>query len=156
MSEVALQFAIICDGFSMDTSGKYSFYGLFDEILAKQFPAKHDTFYIVSRWIDVSETPTGKNYRQSIKIKHIASGKLIFDSTPFEKSFTFITGRHATHTIVGQLSQVIFQDPGEYVVELYLDGAIQKQEIYFRVEQHSTVKTSSAPPVPAKVESASS
>jgi hypothetical protein len=111
-----LQFTILCDDVRREHNGKLILLGLFETIGASRFPVQHPTLYVVNRWCNgVGE------YRQNTVIRHPDNSILAEDAVTVVK----LDDLKAKHTVIARFNNLRFAAPGEYGIEIRLDGEIK-------------------------------
>jgi hypothetical protein len=111
-----LLFSILCDDVRREDNGKFMLIGLFETIGAASFPARHSTLYVMNCWC----SGVGA-FRQRTRIVTPENVKLIEDE---ETQFT-LADLKAKHRIVARFNNVQFDTPGEYAVEVLLNGELR-------------------------------
>lgn len=108
-----LQFSVLCDDVRREDNGKFIFIGLFETIGAQNYPVQHQTLFIVNRWCNGAG-----EFKQKTVIKTPDNSVLAEDRE------TQITLRDlkSKHTVIARFNKLRFQKPGEYAVEIVLDG----------------------------------
>ena len=120
-----LNFVILCDNaFIAQGSNSLNIIGIFDRISAQNFPAVHYRLVVVT---NISGDPG--EYDQKIIIKNIANGSTLAElpgKVKIEKN-----GQKAQ--FIGNFFNLVFQAPGEYIVEVYLNNISQDLKANFYV-----------------------
>jgi hypothetical protein len=111
-----LQFTILCDDVRREHNGKLILLGLFETVGAPRFPVQHPTLYVVNRWCNgVGE------YRQNTVIRQPDNSILAEDAVTVVK----LDDLKAKHTVIARFNNLRFATPGEYGIEIRLDGEIK-------------------------------
>lgn len=111
-----LLFSILCDDVRREDNGKFILIGLFETIGTGTFPARHSSLYVMNCWCSGMG-----NFHQKTKIVTPDNAKLIEDE---ETKFT-LPDIKAKHRIVARFNNIYFQAPGEYAVEVLLNGELK-------------------------------
>lgn len=111
-----LLFSVLCDDVRREDNGKFMLIGLFETIGAAVFPAVHPKLYVMNCWC----SGIGK-FRQSTRLLKPDNVKLIEDK---ETEFNLIDLK-AKHRIVARFNNLCFDIPGEYAVEVLLNGELK-------------------------------
>jgi hypothetical protein len=111
-----LLFSVLCDDVRREDNGKFILIGLFETIGASSFPVRHPALYVVNCW----SSGVGL-FRQNTRIVSPDNSKLIEDE---ETQFT-LANLKAKHRIIARFNNIHFQVPGEYAVEVLLDGELK-------------------------------
>jgi hypothetical protein len=114
--EPTLLFSVLCDDVRREDNGKFILLGLFETIGAAAFPVSHPVLYVMNCWCSGLGS-----FRQRTRIVAPDNTKLIEDE---ETAFT-LQGLKAKHRIVARFNNIHFQQPGEYAVEVLLDGELK-------------------------------
>ncbi len=128
-----LQLAILCDE-ALIENGKHTFRGLFEQIGATDFPAVHKKAMLVTRW----GNGQGSDFKQHVIIRNEKTDKPIFNSKNLEEPFTLAETKD-THTIRGTLTNVLFEEACDCVIEIYLNDEKKDVELYFSVAKIKNV-----------------
>jgi len=111
-----LLFSVLCDDVRREHNGKFILIGLFETIGTKKFPAVHPVLYVMNCWI----SGLGM-FRQRSRI--IAKdGKVLAEDK--ESSF-ILKDLKSKHRIIARFNNLKFDTPGEYSVEVLLDGELK-------------------------------
>jgi len=111
-----LQFSVLCDDVRREHNGKLIFLGLFETIGASGFPVHHPTLFVVNRWCNgVGE------FKQNTVIRHPDNAVLAEDNVTVIK----LDDLKAKHTVIARFNNLRFPVPGEYAIEIRLDGEIK-------------------------------
>ncbi|MBI1871560.1 MAG: hypothetical protein HYS07_10250 [Chlamydiae bacterium] len=111
-----LQFSILCDDVRREHNGKLILLGLFETIGAARFPVVHPTLFVVNRWCNgVGE------YRQNTVLRKPDNSVLAED----EVTMIQLNDLKAKHTVIARFNNLRFEGPGEYAVEIRLDGELK-------------------------------
>ena len=112
----SLLFSVLCDDVRREDNGKFILIGLFETIGARKFPAIHPTMYIMNCWIGGLGT-----FRQRSRILG-KNGKILAE----DKETTFeLKDLKAKHRIIARFNNLKFDMPGEYAVEVLLNGELK-------------------------------
>jgi len=111
-----LLFSVLCDDIRREHNGKFILIGLFETIGARKFPAIHPTLYIMNCWISGIGT-----FRQRSRILTREGTVLVEDR---ETSFT-LRDLKSKHRVIARFNNLKFDHPGEYAVEVLLDGELK-------------------------------
>lgn len=114
--EPSLLFSILCDDVRREDNGKFILIGLFETIGAKKFPAIHPTLYIMNCWI----AGLG-SFKQRSRIISKDGAILAEDK---ETAFQ-LKDLKAKHRIIARFNNLKFDLPGEYSVEVLLNGELK-------------------------------
>jgi len=114
--EPTLLFSILCDEIRREDNGKFMLLGLFETIGAPSFPIVHPKLYIMNCWCSgVGE------FSQKTRIVGVGDSKLVED----EETGFILPDLKAKHRIVARFNNIRFQAPGEYSVEVLLNGELK-------------------------------
>jgi len=123
-----LLFSVLCDDVRREDNGKFILLGLFETIGSKVFPATHPTIYVMNSWC----SGLGK-FKQRTRILDTKGAIMVQDEeTGFE-----LTSLKAKHRVIARFNNIFLKVPGEYSVEVLLDGDL-KVRYPLIVEQIST------------------
>lgn len=111
-----LLFSVLCDDVRREDNGKFILIGLFETIGARSFPVRHPTLYVMNCWCSGIGS-----FRQRTRIVTPDNSKLIEDE---ETEFT-LSSLKSKHRIVARFNNIHFQTPGEYAVEVLLNGELK-------------------------------
>lgn len=112
----ALLYSILCDDVRREDNGKFILLGLFETIGAREFPAIHPSLFIVNGWIGGVGS-----FRQYSRILDPNGQELARDQeTAFE-----LGSLKARHSIIARFNALELPQPGEYAVEVLLDGDLK-------------------------------
>ncbi|MDD5504552.1 MAG: hypothetical protein PHV77_04470 [Candidatus Omnitrophica bacterium] len=114
--EPTLLFSILCDDVRREDNGKFMLLGLFETIASSVFPATHPRLFVMNCWC----SGTGK-FRQRTRLIRPDNTRLIEDK---ETEFC-LADLKSKHRIVAQFNNICFDRPGEYAVEVLLDGELK-------------------------------
>lgn len=122
---VKLDFVIICDNaFITEGTGALNIIGTFDRIVANEFPAVHPKFVIVTRI-----TGDVGIYNQIIVIKNKITGEEL------AKLSRQLEIKKRKAQFLGNFINTVFKSPGEYEINVYIEGKLQDLAANFYVEQ---------------------
>lgn len=111
-----LLFSVMCDDVRREDNGKFILIGLFETIGAKKFPAIHPTLFIINCW-----TSGIGNFRQRSRIIS-KSGNILAEDR--ETAFS-LQDLKAKHRVIARFNGLKFDSPGEYAVEVLLNGDLK-------------------------------
>lgn len=115
MANINSNFLIVCDtAFTAAETGALNIIGIFDGINAPQFPAIHSRLTVVA---NIGGDP-GK-YDAKILIRENKTGFAIAE-LPSNKKIEIKDGNKAQ--FIAGFFGLIFKEPGEYLVEFYVEG----------------------------------
>jgi len=114
--EPTLLFSVLCDDVRREDNGKFMLIGLFETIGSSSFPATHPVLYVMNCWC----SGLGK-FTQRTRVVSPDNVKIIEDE---ETGFALSTLK-AKHRIVARFNNMRFDAPGEYAVEVLLDGELK-------------------------------
>ena len=112
----ALLFSILCDDVRREDNGKFILIGLFETIGARKFPAIHPALYVMNCWT----SGLGSFHQRSRIIDK--NGKTLAKDK--ETVFT-LKELKAKHRIIARFNNLKFDTPGEYSLEVLLDGQLK-------------------------------
>lgn len=108
-----LQFSILCDDVRREHNGKHILIGIFETVGAKSFPVIHSALFVVNRWCNgVGE------FKQNTLIRNPDDSVLAEDSQTQIK----LSDLKAKHTIIARFNGLRFPYPGEYAIDIRIDG----------------------------------
>lgn len=114
--EPSLLFSVLCDDIRREDNGKFMLIGLFETIGAKKFPAIHPSLYVMNCWISGLGT-----FKQRSRLLG-KDGKLLAE----DKETTFqLKDLKSKHRIIARFNNLKFDMPGEYAVEVLLNGELK-------------------------------
>ena len=111
-----LLFSVLCDDVRREDNGKFILLGLFETIGSRIFPAKHPTVYIMNCWC----SGLGE-FTQSTRILDTKGATLVQDK---ETKFR-LNNLKAKHRIIARFNNLLLKAPGEYSVEVLLNGDLK-------------------------------
>lgn len=112
----SLLFSVLCDDIRREDNGKFMLIGLFEAIGAKRFPAIHPALFVMNCWIAGSGM-----FKQKTRIIDRDGGILAEDKeTVFQ-----LKDLKTKHKIIARFNNLKFDSPGEYSVEVMLDGDLK-------------------------------
>ncbi len=114
--EPTLLFSVLCDDVRREDNGKFILIGLFETIGAATFPVRHSKLYVMNCWC----SGMGE-FTQRTRIIAPDGAKLIED----EKTSFKLNDLRAKHRIVARFNNLVFRAPGEYSVEVLLNGELK-------------------------------
>ena len=111
-----LQFSVVCDDVRREDNGKFMLIGIFEAINAREFPARHHTMFVANRWCKGEGS-----FTQKIRIINTKDKSVIFqtEEQPFQ-----LADIDTHHTIISKFNNLLFQDPGKYWVEVFLNNEL--------------------------------
>jgi hypothetical protein len=112
----ALLYSIVCDDVRREENGKFILLGLFETIGAREFPAAHPTLFVVNGWIGGAGT-----FRQYSRILDPQGQEIARDQ---ETSFQ-LANLKARHSVIARFNNLELPTPGEYAVEILLNGDLK-------------------------------
>ena len=107
---------MLCDDVRREDNGKFILLGLFETVGAREFPAVHPTLFIVNGWIGGVGA-----FRQHSRILHPNGQEIAKDQ---ETAFQLPTLK-ARHSVIARFNSLELPQPGEYAVEVLLDGDLK-------------------------------
>ena len=111
-----LLFSVLCDDVRREDNGKFILIGLFETIGAKKFPAIHPVLFIMNCW-----TSGLGDFRQRSRIIN-KNGDVLAE----DKETTFsLRDLKAKHRVIARFNNLKFDSPGEYAVEVLLNGDLK-------------------------------
>ena len=111
-----LQFSVLCDDVRREENGKFILIGLFEAINSRKFPATHPSMFVVNRWCK-GEGP----FTQKIRVVNSKDKSLVFQTD--EQVFQLADiDKH--HTLISKFNNLLFTSPGQYWIEVLLDGEL--------------------------------
>jgi hypothetical protein len=114
--EPTLLFSILCDDVRREDNGKFILIGLFETIGAKKFPATHPVLYIINCWIGGLGA-----FKQKSRIIN-KNGDVLAKDKETTFSLKDLTDKHR---IIARFNNLKFDMPGEYSVEVLLNGELK-------------------------------
>jgi len=111
-----LLFSVLCDDIRREDNGKFILLGLFETIGSKVFPATHPVIYVMNCW----SSGLG-SFRQRTRILDTKGKTMVQDE---ETKFT-LASLKAKHRVIARFNNLVFHVPGEYSVEILLDGDLK-------------------------------
>ena len=114
--EPALLYSVLCDDVRREDNGKFILIGLFETIGAREFPAAHPTLFVINGWIAGAGA-----FQQYSRILDPTGHELARDQ---ETSFQLSTLK-SRHSVIARFSNLELPKPGEYAVEVLLDGDLK-------------------------------
>jgi hypothetical protein len=111
-----LLYSVLCDDVRREDNGKFILIGLFETVGVASFPARHPTLYVVNCWCSGIGS-----FKQRTRIFSPDGLKLIEDE---ETAFT-LSDMKSKHRIVARFNNIYFQSPGEYAIEVLLNGELK-------------------------------
>jgi hypothetical protein len=114
-----LKFAIVCDNAFVDSDGRLSIIQAFDTIFAPNFPAIHPRVSIVTNYSIESDTHKSPEYKQTLKMINVKTGKEIFK---MERAIKPSAGRDSYVQYIANILGVTFPNEGKYDIVAQLNG----------------------------------
>jgi len=114
--EPTLLFSVLCDDVRREDNGKFMLIGLFETIGAANFPVRHPSLYVMNCWC----SGLGE-FNQNTRITSPEGKNIIEDKIT---SFA-LNDLKSKHRIVARFNNITFHGPGEYSVEVLLDGELK-------------------------------
>lgn len=114
--EPTLLFSVLCDDVRREDNGKFILIGLFETIGALKFPVHHPKLYVMNCWC----SGMGE-FTQRTRIMAPDGSKLIED----QQTKFMLNDLRAKHRIVARFNNMLFKAPGEYSVEVLLNGELK-------------------------------
>jgi len=111
-----LLFSVLCDDIRREANGKFMLIGLFEAIGSGKFPAFHSTLFIMNCWIGGMG-----HYKQKSRILD-NDGKIIAEDKETEFRLANLKSKHR---VVARFSNLKFEKPAEYSVEVLLNGELK-------------------------------
>ncbi|MFH1645212.1 MAG: hypothetical protein ABIB11_02215 [Candidatus Omnitrophota bacterium] len=112
----ALLYTVMCDDVRQEINGKFMLIGLFETIGSKKFPVYHSSLFVVNCW----SGGMGK-FKQRTRLIGPDNIKIAEDEeTGFE-----LLDLKSKHRIIARFNNLCFKTPGEYAVEVLLDGDLK-------------------------------
>ena len=113
----SLLYSILCDDVRREANGKLILLGLFETIGAQEFPATHPALYVVNGWGGGVGT-----FTQYTRILGLDGGAALIQDR--ETTFT-LTDLRAKHSVIARFNNLPLAQPGEYAVEILLNGDLK-------------------------------
>ena len=111
-----LLYSVMCDDIRREHNGKLILIGLFEGIASARFPAAHPSLCIINCWIGGMG-----DFTQKTRILK-ADGDILVE----DKDVNFkLNNLKAKHKVVAQFRNLRFISPGEYSIEVLLDGDLK-------------------------------
>ena len=117
-----LAYSLLCDDIRLEAGNKLSVMGIFQNIYLQTLPSTILKFALLNHWEGAGEHVT------EIKIVSPDRTKLIGNTAP--STFSLTPGGFADNITI--FTNVIFNEEGTHVIQIYLDHIMVK-EIYFNV-----------------------
>lgn len=106
----------MCDDVRREDNGKFILLGLFEAIGANTFPVSHPALYIVNCWCSGLGA-----FQQKTRIINKDNAVLAQDK---ETQFS-LNDLKSKHKIIARFNNICFEKPGEYSVEIMLNGELK-------------------------------
>ena len=120
MNTAQLMYSIICDDVRIEMGNKLSLMGLFENIFLQGFPSALLKFAVVNHWVGNGQFET--------QVKIVAPDrKEVVVSAPS----TFSIEKNGYADNVSFFTNVEFERPGAYIVQIYLDGNIAAERSFY-------------------------
>jgi hypothetical protein len=107
----------LCDYAAIDGSGKPLIIGDFDNINAPNLPIQLPLFFVISKWVGYG----GETFTHQIRIIS-PSGREISSSTQVDITIQPGPNDDGNHLNLDSFMMLQFDEFGEYVIEIVLDG----------------------------------
>lgn len=121
MENIKLNFAVLCDYAFFSDSSKPNIIGIFQNIVAPNFPYKHPQMFIVT---NVSFQAEGK-YKEVVRLISKKTGVDILPPLEFDLDVKKISGKDTTEVgIVGQINEISFPEQGEYCFRIEMNNEL--------------------------------
>lgn len=114
--EPALLYSVLCDDVRREDNGKFILLGLFETVGTREFPSVHPILFIVNGWIGGVGA-----FRQYTRILDPSGQELARDQ---ETTFQLSTLK-SRHSVIARFSNLELPQPGEYAVEILLNGDLK-------------------------------
>jgi hypothetical protein len=114
MMKPKLQFSTLCDNATRGDEGKINILGIFETIGATRFPMQQTKFSIVNCWCGAKGS-----FSEQVRIIQNNTNETIKQS---KTTTVALQGGAHTHTTVNQFTNTLFEEPGEYAIEVLLDN----------------------------------
>lgn len=111
-----LLFSVLCDDVRREDNGKFILLGLFETIGSKVFPATHPAIYVMNCWC----SGFGE-FRQRTRLLDTKNAVLVQD----EETKFILKDLRAKHRIIARFNNLLLKAPGEYSVEVLLNGDLK-------------------------------
>ena len=112
----SLLYSVLCDDVRREENGKFILLGMFETIGAREFPAVHPVLFIVNGWVGGAGA-----FRQYSRILDSGGREIARDQ---DTSFT-LANLKARHSVIARFNNLELPQPGEYAVEILLDGDLK-------------------------------
>lgn len=114
--EPSLLYSVLCDDVRREDNGKFLLLGLFETVGAREFPAVHPTLFVVNGWIGGAGV-----FRQYSRLLDSEGREIARDrETEFH-----LANLKARHSVIARFGNVEFTRPGDYAVEVLLNGDLK-------------------------------
>lgn len=114
--EPSLLYSVLCDDVRREENGKFILLGMFETIGAREFPAVHPVLFIVNGWV----SGVG-SFRQYSRILDLNGQEIARDQ---ETAFQ-LSNLRSRHSVIARFSNIELSRPGEYAVEVLLNGDLK-------------------------------
>lgn len=121
MENIKSNFAFLCDLAFFSEGGKLNIIGVFKNIFGHKLPIFHPQMYIVS---SMSIKGDG-NYEKIIKIIRLKDNVEIV--SPLKFNLIVKGGQEAEFGILGQLTNVKFEEAGQYEIQIFVNSEMIKK-----------------------------
>ncbi len=111
-----LLFSVLCDDIRREDNGKFILLGLFETIGSKVFPATHPTVFVMNSWCSGLGS-----FKQRTRILDTKGDLMVQD----EESKFQLASLKAKHRVIARFNNLFLKTPGEYSVEVLLDGELK-------------------------------
>ena len=122
-----LDYLIVCDAVAMGPDGRKTLYGVFDKLVFFRFPALYPQCCIVSRWAYGAGS-------HALRVRILDSDNQVVFDPKVDCKFELkdpLTSAEIVLTVQG----LRFPKPSTYTIEITLDGHVETEQKYLRVEQ---------------------
>lgn len=111
-----LLYSVLCDDVRREDNGKFILIGLFETIGVRKFPVRHPALFVMNCWC----SGMGQ-FKQRTRVINPDGSLLAQDQ---ETAFA-LNSLKAKHRVVARFNNLFFQKPGEYAVEVLLNGDLK-------------------------------
>lgn len=112
-----LQYSVLCEDVRQEKNGSFFFIGVTSVVRGIKFPLRMRQIFVVNGWCK----GVGK-HSQGIKVISRSDDRIIFGSN--EVSFN-LKELNDKKVIIAQFQNVAFPSPGDYSIEIHLDGELK-------------------------------
>ena len=107
---------MVCDDVRREDNGKFMLLGIFEAINAAEFPARHHTMFVATRWCKGEGS-----FTQKIRIVSAKDKSMVFQT---EEQLFQLADIDTHHTIVSRFNNLLFSNPGKYWMEIFLNNEL--------------------------------